>query len=252
MVRTFMGEEKSSSQLPLNVPAAIVIAGAMIAAAIFFGGRAAPNGVEGTVAGEQAKVAASPTAQPAGVLQESIGDFREVTAADHIRGASGAKVTIIEYSDLECPFCKQFHTTLKQVLDEYPNDVRWVYRHFPIEQLHSKAPAEAKASECAAEQGRFWEFIDVIFEVTPANNGLDLEKLPDFARQAGVPNVPQFEACLKSDKYADKVAADLKDAAAAGARGTPYSVVVSPGGQKAPINGAQPYETVKATIDALL
>lgn len=236
----------------LTTPMAIVIAGGLVALALYFG-----NTASGTLGKSD-----TPTPAPAGNQQAAaanrapaaptIGDIREVSNEDHIRGASDAKVTIIEYSDLECPFCKRFHTTLQQVIKDYPSDVRWVYRHFPIPQLHQQATQEAYAAECAAEQGKFWEFIDIVFTETQGNDSLDLTKLPEYARQAGVANVPQFETCVESEKYKDKVAADVEDAAVAGGRGTPYSVIIGPDGEKKSINGAQPITQVKAAIDSLL
>jgi len=230
-------------QAQTGVPIAIVIAGALIALAVYFGNDSAPVA---------APVAAEPTAAAAVPSAPSIGDIRPVSDTDHIRGNANAKVTIIEYSDFECPFCKRFHPTMQQVMKEYPNDVRWVYRQFPLEQLHRQAPAESVASECAGEQGRFWEFTDLIYEVTPSNDGLDLTQLPTYARQAGVANIPQFEACLDSGKYDERIAADIADAQVAGGRGTPYAVVLGPEGEKLPINGAQPFASIKATIDSLL
>ncbi len=223
---------------------AIVIAGGLIAAAVYFGsarlGPASPGGAP--PAGNQGE-------EPGA---ETIGDFRPVTGDDHVRGAQNAKVTIVEYSDLECPFCKTFHPTLQKIVNEYPDDVRWVYRHFPLDVLHSKARKEAEATECAGEQGKFWELADKIFAVTPANNGLNLDDLPKLAREAGVTNIAQFTACLDSGKYAQRVEEDVKDAAVAGGRGTPYSVLIGPDGQKQPLSGAQPYESVKAAVDGLI
>lgn len=226
-----------------GVPAAIVIAGGLIALALYFGGGRAPVAPVTPGSG-----VANPTQPP----QPTIGNFRPVSATDHIRGPANAKVTIIEYSDLECPFCKRFHPTMLQLLQEYPNDVRWVYRQFPIEALHKQAPAESIASECASEQGKFWELLDKIYEITPSNDGLDLPTLPQLARQVGVANIPQFEACLKSGKYDAHIADDIQDAKTAGGQGTPYSVLIGPQEQRVPINGAQPYETVKAMVDAAL
>ncbi len=85
----------------------------------------------------------------------------EVTKDDHIRGNKDAEITIVEYSDIECPFCSRYHDTMKQIIDLYGDDVRWVYRHFPLDQLHPNARPVAIASECAAEQGAFWEFVDL-------------------------------------------------------------------------------------------
>ncbi len=86
-----------------------------------------------------------------------------VTKDDHITGAKKPKVTLIEYSDFECPFCQRFHPTVKQLLEKYPDDVAVVFRHFPLESIHPNARGYAVASECAAEQGKFWEFTDSIF-----------------------------------------------------------------------------------------
>jgi protein-disulfide isomerase len=235
---------QSSTQSSIGVPVAIVIAGGLIAAALYFGGgsRGGAGAPDGAVLPDAAPDAA----------EAVVGDMRPVTEADHIRGPANARVTLVEYSDLECPFCKRFHPTVQQLLQEYPNDVRWVYRHFPLEQLHAQAPKEAEATECAADQGKFWELTDLIYELTPSNDGLDLAQLPAYARQAGVANIPQFEACLESGKYADKVAADLADATAAGGQGTPYSVLIGPDGTKVPVSGAQPYASVKAAVDRLL
>ncbi len=230
----------TKQQSALGVPIAIVLAGGLIALAIYYGG--------GTSRVANAPVPTAPP-QPAA---PTIGDIRPVSDQDHVRGPADAKITIIEYSDLECPFCKQFHPTMQQLVREYPNDVRWVYRHFPLEQLHQQAPQESVAVLCAAEQGKGWELIDKIYEVTTSNDGLDLTTLPTLAQQVGVANRTQFTACLESDKFADRLADDIADAQAAGGRGTPYSVLLAPNGEKIPINGAQSYASVKATVERFL
>lgn len=237
-------KQPRSISIPMNVPVAIIIAGALVAAAVYF-----RPGI-GPTSRESASGAAGQT--PSAAQAPAVGDFRAVDEIDHVRGAASPKVMLIEYSDLECPFCKRFHPTLQQVLKDYPNDVRWVYRHFPLEQLHSQAPAEANATECAGEQGKFWELTDKIYEVTTSNDTLDLTKLSDYARQAGVANIPQFEKCVADEKYKSKVQADYADAGAAGGTGTPYSILIGPDGKKIPIEGAQPYAAVKAAIDSLL
>lgn len=171
----------------------------------------------------------------------------EVTDSDHIRGPKDAPVTIIEYSDLECPFCKQFHPTINQLLKEFPTQVRWVFRHFPIVQLHSKAPKEHEASECAAEQGKFWEFLDRVFEITPANDGLDPAELPKIAKAAGVADIPKFEECLSSAKYESKVNEGIQSGLDAGVQGTPASFI-----NGEPVYGAVPYPQLKAGVERLL
>lgn len=244
-----MSDSTVSSPRPslASIAVAIVVAGALIAIAIFFSG---PIGY--SFLGKTPQAAPAPSPAEAGPEEPVVGNIRPVTEQDHVRGTGQADVTIIEYSDLECPFCKQFHQTLAQVMQDYPNDVRWVYRHFPLAQIHSQAEKEAMATECAAEQGKFWELTDKIFAVTPANNGLNLADLPKLAREAGVANITQFEACLAANKYADRIQADLADAQVAGGQGTPHTVLLTADGQKVPLIGAQPLPTVKAEIDKLL
>lgn len=177
-----------------------------------------------------------------------------VSASDHVRGPANAKVTLVEFSDTECPFCKRFHATMQQLLQKYPNDVRWVYRHFPLDELHSKSRKEAEATECANELGgpeKFWAYIDRVFEVTPSNDGLDPAQLPAIAKQVGLDKA-QFEACLKSGRHAKRVADFAIDGQNAGVRGTPYSILVGPDGAKYPLSGALPAEKISKVIDQML
>ena len=170
-----------------------------------------------------------------------------------VRGGRDAKVTVVEYSDLECPFCKQFHATMKQVINEYGGKVKWEFRHFPLTQLHPKAPKEAEAAECAGELGgndAFWKFVDRVYEVTPGNNGLDPAELPKIAEYVGLKK-QKFETCLSSGKYAAKVQAETAQAQADGAQGTPYSLIVS-GDKRTPVSGAVPLESLKGMIEPLL
>lgn len=178
-----------------------------------------------------------------------------ITADDHIRGSLNAHVKIVEYSDLECPFCKRHHSTMQQLINEYSDDeVAWVYRHFPLVSLHPKAPKEAEATECAAELGGndgFWALIDKIFETTQGNNSLVLASLPDLADQVGL-DKNKFTECLDSGKYAGKVQTQYQDAARAGGTGTPYNVIIGPDGQKQSLSGAYPIEAFRQVIDSML
>jgi len=171
---------------------------------------------------------------------------------DHIRGNPAAPVTLVEYSDFECPFCKRFHPTMKQLVDESKGQLNWVYRHFPLDELHSKARKEAAASECAAELGgndAFWKFADRFFELTPSNNRTDIDTvLPQIAGEIGLDKA-KFASCLASGKFDQRVAEDLENAAATGGRGTPWSIIVSKSGKKYPLSGAQPYAAVKQIVD---
>jgi protein-disulfide isomerase len=224
----------------LSVPIAIVIAGGLIAGAFYYSNI------------KNAKIIAeNPTPTVSGGE-----NMRPVTADDHILGSPDAELMFVEYSDTECPYCKQFHTTLRRMMDEYGKDgkVAWVYRHFPIDQLHSKARKESEASECANELGgstKFWEYLNTIYTRTNSNDSLDPAELPKIAKDVGL-DVKAFNTCLSSGKYAAKVEADYQDAIAAGGRGTPNSIIVSRDGTKTVIQGAQPYENIKRVIDALL
>ncbi len=226
----------------LSVPLAIVIAGGLIAGAFYYSNL------------QNAKEIVKAKTVPQMVSGGE--EMRPITEADHILGNPNAELMFVEYSDTECPFCKQFHTTLRQMMDEYGKDgkVAWVYRHFPIDQLHPKARKEAEATECANELGgatKFWEYLNTVYARTNSNNSLPESELPKIAKDIGL-DVKAFNTCLSSGKYADKVQADYDDAVKAGGRGTPNSIIVSKDGTKTVVQGAQPYESVKNIIDALL
>ena len=174
---------------------------------------------------------------------------------DHVRGDRNAQVLLIEYSDLECPFCKRFHPTAQQAVDEYKGQVAWVYRHFPIDSLHSKADKEAEATECAGELGgedAFWKMTDKIFEVTPSNNGLNLDDLPNLASQIGL-NSGKFKACLDNGKYAQRVEDDYQGGIKAGVTGTPGNILLdTKTGKNKVLPGAVPFDQLKQAIDSLL
>lgn len=229
----------------LAVPIAIVLAGGLIAFSLYNRG-SLPTQQQPPAGNNNA------AANVAGAV-----NVKQVSAEDHIRGNPEADVLLVEYSDTECPFCKRFHSTMKQVIGEYgpPGKVAWVYRHLPLDALHSKARKEAEATECAAKLGgndKFWEYIDRIFEITPANNGLDPALLPQIAEYVGLDR-SAFEACLASGEFVQKVTEQVQEAAAAGARGTPYTLVLTKSGKQfPPIGGALPYADVKATIDQAL
>jgi len=209
-----------------------------------------------TLSQRRATIAAapSPSSQAAAAQSSGVASIPPVTADDWMRGNPNAAITIVEYSDLECPYCQRFHPTMQQVIENYGDRIRWVYRHFPLASLHSKAPKEAEAAECAGELGGqdgFWSFIDRVFEITPANNGLDPKILPEIAAYAGVDRA-EFSACLDSGKYADNVQSEYNDAVAAGGQGTPFSVVITADGEQIPVSGAVPYEQIASFLDQVL
>ncbi len=222
------------------IPLAIIVAGVLIAGSLYFalsqnGGTAAP------AAHNQPDT--TPTTPISGVQK-----------GDHIIGNPDAKVVIVEFSDPECPFCKEHHKTLNQVVKEYaPSDVAWVYRDFPLPQLHPKAPKEAEALECAAKLGgndAFWKYTNRLYEITPSNNGLDLAELPKIARYAGL-DVKKFNTCLSSGEMAKEVKKDTDEAWASGGRGTPHNVILHNGEQTA-IPGMMRFSDMKALLDKML
>ena len=241
-------DQQSSQQNYYMLPVAIIIAAIFISGAVFYsrGGFNFFNLAKTDTGG-----------QNYGIGSNSLDMIRPVGVDDHIFGNADAPVKIIEYSDFECPFCKDFHKTMKQITDEYKDsgEVAWVYRHFPIDELHPvKARKEAAASECAAELGgndAFWRYADKIFEATPSNNQIDLSILPLLAQEMGL-DKGKFESCLESGKYDARVEDDFENALATGGNGTPWTIVIAPNGKKISINGAQSYFTVKSIIDAAI
>ncbi len=225
--------EQESNKL---VPFAIVIAGALIAFAIYMTSSSNPK---------SQKI----------VEDDTPVEIPAVTDRDHLRGNPDAEIVIVEYSDTECPFCKVFHNTMLEVMGAYEDsEVAWVYRHFPIPQLHAKATKEAEATECATELGGqqiFWRYLDQIFERTESNDSLDPAELPKIAGDLGL-DTASFNTCLSSGRYTDFIKKSIEEAVKIGARGTPYSVIVGKDGKQMVINGAEPYASVKAKIDSLL
>ena len=168
-----------------------------------------------------------------------------VTSADHIRGDKNAPITLIEYSDFECPFCARFRPTVDQILTEYKGRVRLVYRHFPLRSIHSEAQKAAEASECAADQGKFWEMHDKLFDLNEAGS-LALANMKLAAAELGF-NTTSFNDCLDSGKYAQEVEKDYQDGLAGGVSGTPGSFL---NGQY--IAGALPFAQIQPIIESLL
>jgi len=172
---------------------------------------------------------------------------------DWVRGNPAAKITVVEYSDLECPYSRIFFSTLKKLIEEYPQDVKWVYRHFPLTSIHPESAKAAEASECAGYLGgqkKFWSFIDHMYQVTLSGNGLAPAELDKIAETIGL-DQKIFRICLNSGKYSKKIQNDTKAAEAAGVQGTPYSVIFF-ADQKITVSGAVPYDNLKAIIDSIL
>lgn len=188
---------------------------------------------------------AAPSA-PSGGGAVAQANARPVDGSDSIRGDENAPITIIEYSDFECPFCARFHPTMNELISNN-DDVNWVYRHFPLSSIHPNAQKAAEASECAGDQGKFWEMADAMFN--GGASSLTRAGLTQHAKTIGL-NTSKFDACVDGGDFADKVAADAADAQAAGGTGTPFSVIIA-GGQQIPVSGAVPLSQIESIIASL-
>ncbi len=221
------------------IPLSIVVSGLIIAGAIFLTTKQQAPVAQDTVNATELKIA-------------------PIDANDHILGNPDAEIVIVEYSDLECPYCKGFHETMKKIMDEYgpTGKVAWVYRHFPLVQIHPDAKPSAEATECVAKLGgndKFWSYINEVSAAAPES--LSQENLLKSALAIGI-NESEFKACLASDYPKQEVAKDIVDGNAIAKVdkqfGTPYNILISKSGVQTPIRGNQPYANVKGSIDAIL
>ena len=210
------------------IPSSVVLAGVLIAGAIVYTNQASGVPVYGNA-----------QAQPP--VQVAKADL-EIRDGDHVLGNPNAKVAVIEYSDFECPFCgRLFSDAVLKIKENFvkSGDVKFVYRHFPLRSIHQQAQKAAEASECASEQGKFWEYHDVIFEqqASLSENNLKL-----WAKELGL-NSNQFDSCLDSGKYSARVDIDYNEGLTLGVNGTPATFV---NGKL--ISGAVPYEEFERAI----
>jgi protein-disulfide isomerase len=218
------------------VPTAIVISGILIAIAVFFVQKQPVAPVAPTPVAPQVRVPS-------------------VRKDDHVRGNPNEPVVIIEYSDTECPYCKEFHATLRKVIDAYGKNgqVAWVFRNFPVTDSHPKALKEAQALECAADLGGelvFWRYLDRIYEITPSNDGLDPAALNTVANEMGL-DVRAFASCVESGKHVAAIQKSSAEAIAAGAAGTPFSILMY-GADEYVIQGSQTYDYMQGLLEILI
>lgn len=161
-----------------------------------------------------------------------------------VHGPEDAPVTIVEYTDYQCSFCRRYNRTiLPQILEDYDGRIRYIVRHFPLAQLHPQAVGAAEAAVCAERQGSFWEYHDLLFA---QELGLSTESLLEYADQTGL-EPSAFMQCLSSDEPTEVVFDDMQRGAAYGVRGTPAFFI-----NGRVVYGAQPLESFKRTIDAAL
>ncbi len=184
-----------------------------------------------TRVGQRQQQAAQATeAQRQTQLQAKAKSARPVdTKLDHIRGKASAEVSLIEYSDFECPFCKQFHATPKALLDHYQGRVNWVLRNFPLSFHNPAAQKEALAAECVAQVGgneAYWKYADALFASTKSNGGgLPEDKSTDKLAGATGVSGAALAKCMNDDTVVKRVEQDIADGTAAGVSGTPTTVV---------------------------
>jgi protein-disulfide isomerase len=165
----------------------------------------------------------------------------DVSAEDApFKGPVDAPITIVEFSDFQCSYCKRVINVLDQVLERYPDKVKLAFRDFPIVNIHPHAQKAAEAAHCAAEQGKFWEFHDLLFEKQDA---IPTANFADHAKALGL-EVTAFQACMDSRKYQEKVERNYAAGVNAGVSGTPAFFI---NGRL--LSGAQPLEAFKAVID---
>jgi protein-disulfide isomerase len=156
------------------------------------------------------------------------------------RGPSDAWVTIVEFSDVQCPYCGKAEPTIEQVLADFPADVRLVYKHFPLS-IHPDARPAANAAECARAQGYFWELHDLLFQHQTA---LDAASLATYASEIPL-DLAAWQACFDARTYDGRVAADLTEGESAGVPGTPTFAI-----NGEPLVGAQPLAAFEAMVEA--
>ena len=180
---------------------------------------------------------------PSGIISVNAEDYVD---DDPFLGDKKAPVTIVEFSDFQCPYCARFRQqTFDQIKQEYidTGKVRFVYRDFPLSSIHPMAQKAAEAAECADEQNKFWEYHDGIF----ANQAsLSIDNMKKWAKDLGLDS-SKFNSCLDSEKYANEVRNDLSDATKTGGQGTPYFLVGN-----TQLSGAYPFDAFQQAIESQL
>ena len=237
----------ATSQTPSNkdtpnylVPGAVVLAGAIIAAAVIYAGNPRSG---------------APAPSPGTAPRENIaGNAGDLADDDPLLGNPEAPVTVVEFSDFQCPFCRQlWRDALPQIKEKYikTGKVKFVYRDFPIVSIHDMAQTYAEAAECADEQGKFWLMHDTIFEEQDRRgqgtvSGISATDVKRWAKEIGLDG-NAFDECLNSEKYRTEVERDLAAGQGAGVSGTPATFI---NGRL--ISGAVPFPQFEAAIDAAL
>ncbi len=187
---------------------------------------------------------------------ENLSVVRAVDDTDHILGNPAASVMLVEYSDIDCPFCKNFKETMEKTMATYgaSGNVAWVYRHLPITDQHPNAEMHAEAAECVAAQGgtaAFFRFIDEVNDAASGTAQFDPAHYGTVIQKLGL-DTTAFSTCLQNHTYQKRVADDAANAIASGAGGAPYTVLIAKGEPPVSISGAFSYEQMTQLIDAAL
>ncbi len=244
-IRTFLHStahtaKRLSGSFTLTTPLAIIIAAVILGSShIIYGALAAGAGGK--------PVTALFTGKP-------------IDASDPIEGETDGNVFIVEYSDPECPFCITLYPALKQIRNEYKDKVAFLYRHFPLTQIHPHALDESKAIACAQTLGgtsKFFEYMDALYGYKSANQTTQLPSTgkTDLALNAGLDKIA-FENCIKQSETNTTIDASINDGVQAGVQGTPSTFILlkTKKGYEivAMVDGARPYEYIKAAVDEAL
>lgn len=195
----------------------------------------------------QAQVQAQPQGNPASPTQNQQPETEQIVRYDvpvdddPFYGPENAPITIIEFSDFECPYCRKWHVEVFQrLLDTYQGQIKFVYRDFPLTSIHPNAFPAAEAANCAGEQGVYWPYHNMLFSM---ELGLSTESYQQYAQELGI-NVETFNACMAEGKYKAEIQADFEYAAQLGVRSTPTFFI-----NGIAVVGAQSFEVFQQVIE---
>ena len=223
-----MTSDVSPSSAPATRGLRLIVGGLLLAVIAFSAGYVV-RGKASPPAANQAAAGDGPSR-----VQVSVDD-------DPVLGAKDAPVTIIEFSDYQCPYCRVWHEQVfGELMATYGAKVRFVYRDFPLDEIHPEARPAAIAATCAGEQGKYWEYHNLLFT---SDVGLGAEARAAFAQRLGL-DLERFATCVASGATNDEVDGDLQDAFELGVRGTPTFFI-----NGRPLVGAQPLEAFASIID---
>ena len=175
-----------------------------------------------------------------------------VQTDDYINGNPEAAITWIEFGDFDCPFCRKLHPELEQMIETYPDDVKWVFRHFPLPSHGQIAFDKSHAAECVGELGgneAFWAFNDALYNAQGSVR--NLAGVKSLALEQGVDG-DGYQTCMDSDRYVEKIQAQIDIAASEGVRGTPGGIVVVPDGQAFLVGGALSFSQIQEIIEDVM